>query len=62
MMTKFAFLAGAALALVSTAAVAADPSSGRKDQTRGEAAKSRSARTASARSRSSSQTRNGGAS
>src|ERR1051325_75369 len=34
-MTKFALLAGVALALVSTAA-AADPSSGRKDQVRGE--------------------------
>src|SRR6476661_9314635 len=34
-MTKFALLAGAALAIVSTAAVA-DPSSGRKDQMRGE--------------------------
>jgi curli biogenesis system outer membrane secretion channel CsgG len=35
-MTRFALLAGASLALVSTAA-AADPSSGRKDQMRGEA-------------------------
>jgi len=35
-MTKFALLAGAALAFVSTAAVA-DPSSGRKDQMRGQA-------------------------
>src|SRR5439155_12456378 len=34
-MTKFALLAGAALAFVSTAAVA-DPSSGRKDEMRGE--------------------------
>jgi curli biogenesis system outer membrane secretion channel CsgG len=35
MMTKFALMAGAAVAFVSTAAVA-DPSSGRKDQMRGE--------------------------
>ena len=35
-MTKYALLAGAALSLVSTAALA-DPSSGRKDQVRGEA-------------------------
>src|SRR4051795_10140289 len=34
-MTKLAYLAGAALALVSSAAFA-DPSSGRKDQVRGE--------------------------
>src|SRR5881275_155801 len=35
-MTKFALLAGAAVALVSTSALA-DPSSGHKDQARGEA-------------------------